>query len=245
MKAILFSLFLLPAAGLFAQNDFIHVDYEQIGQAISDSNSVYYYPRLLELYKSGDTTLTTLDYFHLYYGATLQDDWSSMQRFEDEEARRILRKTSADPEELQMVKKALEEYLAQAPFDLDQIYDLMVVTDQLGQTEEFEVHLKHIQGLLAAIMETGDGLTGETAIHVNKVPDEYFVLNIIGFAYGGEQALFYPCDYLSVKKNEYDVEGLYFNVQQHFKSLEKILGNIKVETPIDYSKEKKKKGKKN
>ena len=135
MKAILFSLFLLPAAGLFAQNDFIHVDYEQIGQAISDSNSVYYYPRLLELYKSGDTTLTTLDYFHLYYGATLQEGWSSMLRFEDEEARRILRKTSADTMELNMVKKALEEYLAQAPFDLDQIYDLMVVTNQLGQTE--------------------------------------------------------------------------------------------------------------
>jgi len=243
MKAIIFSLFFLPVVGLFGQNDYLLVDYEQIDQAISDSNSMYYYPRLLELFKSGDTTLTTMDYFHLYYGATLQEGWSSMNRFEDEETRQIMREEEPGPEALAQAEKALEAYLAEEPFDLEERYQLLVVSDLLGKKDKFEVLMIQLQGLIAAIMETGDGLTVETAIHVNKVPDEYFILNIIGFEYGGEQSLVYPCDFLSVEKNEYEVEGLYFNVQQHFKSLEKMFGGS-LDSPRKVAGKKKKEKKK-
>ena len=113
----------------------------------------------------------------------------------------------------------------------------------MEKKDKFEVLMIQLQGLIAAIMETGDGLTVETAIHVNKVPDEYFILNIIGFEYGGEQTLVYPCDYLSVEKNEYEVEGLYFNVQQHFKSLEEMFGGSLDSPKKAAGKERKKKKK--
>lgn len=246
MKTIALTILLLPSFLLFGQNDFIIVDYEQIGQNISDSNSLYYYPRLMTLFEAGDTSLTYLDYFHLYYGATLQEGWSSMERFEDEEVRQIMRKREPSRDELLKAGSALESYLSEAPFDLEERFQLMIVADQLGEAEKFEKLKYQLQGLVAAIMETGDGLDVETAIHVNKVPDEYFILSILGFQYSGEQSLVYPCDYLKVEENEYEVEGLYFNVEQHFASLEQMLGqSLEKSDPVKSSdKKEKKKGRK-
>jgi len=243
MKQFCISLiFLFSFWTLHAQEDFRVPDYDKMEQLINNPQSDYFYPKLLKSFQNRDTSLTDLDYYYLYYGRTLQDDWSSMVRFDDEETKAILNKEAPTKEELLTAKKALSSYLNENPVDLERLYDLMVVTKMLGDPDYEKLRIQ-LQGLIVAILQTGDGLDLETAFHVNRVADEYFLLAILGFHFGGSQSLFYPCDYLKVAENEEGIEGLYFNVQQHFNSLSKALGGT-LSPPTDKKKKDKKRKKK-
>jgi len=243
MKQFCISLiFLFSFWALHAQEDFRVPDYEQIAQLIDDPQSDYFYPKLLAAFQNRDTSLTDLDYYYLYYGRTLQDDWISMTRFDDEETRAILNKEAPTKEELLTAKKMLLSYLNENPVDLKRLYDLMVVTKMLEDPDYEKLRIQ-LQGLIVAILQTGDGLSLETAFHVNKISDEYFLLAILGFNIDGSQSLFYPCDYLEVAENEEGIEGLYFNVQQHFNSLSKALGGVLPSSAHKKKKDKKRKKK--
>src|SRR5690606_25506794 len=55
------------------------VDYSQIKQNIQNKNSAFYYPALLERFNAFDSTLTTKDYMHIYYGFAYQDAYLNRQ----------------------------------------------------------------------------------------------------------------------------------------------------------------------
>jgi len=47
---------------------------------------------------------------------------------------------------------------------------------------------------------------------VINTSDEYFLLSVFGFEFGGTQSLTRPCDYLELAENESGIEGLYFTL---------------------------------
>ena len=68
-----------------------------------------------------------------------------------------------------------------------------------------------------AIMSSGDGLSIETALVVIYVPDEYEMLEVLGFESTQKQALMGEgYDRLEVKKNTFDITYLYFDVRRLF-----------------------------
>ncbi len=82
-------------------------DYEQIAQLINDAQSDYSYAKLLASFQNRDTFLTLLDYYYLYYSRTLQDDWISMTRFDNEEIRATLNKEQPSKDEFCSQQKSL------------------------------------------------------------------------------------------------------------------------------------------
>jgi len=75
------------------------------------------------------------------------------------------------------------------------------------------------------ILASGDGMSETTAFHVLNVSHEYDILNILGYEFSGNQKLTEgKCDYLSLKDNNDQVHGLYFDVKQIFKGYERSAG---------------------
>ena len=59
-------------------------------------------------------------------------------------------------------------------------------------------------------------------MYVITVSDEYELLDIFGFEFGGKQALVGSCDKLDVKPNRYELDALYFNVSALFDNMKKL-----------------------
>lgn len=217
---------LLFSFGLMAQDDapplMMEVDYPSIEKNIKDESSPYFFPKLFQRYLANDTFLAIDDYHHLYYGYTFQDSYNSMARNEDERLDALLDKETLEKADLLEIIELEKKWLETSPFDLEAIYYVMYGYIQTEHEIEAALWDHRMGGLIEAILGSGDGDSLESAFHVAKVDDEYFLLQILGFEYGGEQSLIETCDYLKVAPNEYGVEGLYFNVERHFASMSKM-----------------------
>ncbi len=66
-----------------------------------------------------------------------------------------------------------------------------------------------------AIFSSGDGISEETAFYVINISDEYRILNILDFEFGGQQRLLKSrYDYLKLQENEAGIDGLYFEISR-------------------------------
>lgn len=228
MNRVLLLLLLFPVLAFAQTSGFIKPDYAEIEKAIANKESAYYYPPLLKRYKANDTTLKKDEYKYLYYGYHFYDNSTGLGTGDDTVTTNRLRvidnKDSLSVEEhkerIALYKKLLEK----SPFsmeDMDQIYiSAKIINDSVNT----KIYLHKLRKLVSVIMSTGDGKTDETGLHVLAVPDEYFMLKVLGYRFGGSQKLTpHPCDYLTVKSNKDNVQGVYFDVTQMMASLEKML----------------------
>jgi hypothetical protein len=208
-----------------AQDDIpvLPVDYQAIDSLTKDSLSDFFYPKILKRYIDHDTTLTVADYHYLYYGYTFQEAYNSLSKNENDTLKAIFDRENLTEEDFKKVIELELEWLKTYPFDLEAIYLVAISYDELGSTIELEPWIKKFSGLMDAILASGDGMAVESAVHVIRVPDEYFVLDLLGFEYAGSQSLVFPCDYLEIEPNEFGIEGFYFNVERHFAFLSKEL----------------------
>ena len=76
MKRILILLLALLPIATMAQRV---PDNEAILARTIDNSTPYYYPRLMERYIHGDTTLTLDEYHHLYYGFAFADNYRPLE----------------------------------------------------------------------------------------------------------------------------------------------------------------------
>ncbi len=66
-----------------------------------------------------------------------------------------------------------------------------------------------------AIMSTGYGLSENTAFVVIYIPDEYEILEVLGFRFSGTQSLLINnIDMLGIFENPYGFTELYFDVSR-------------------------------
>lgn len=191
-------------------------DYDIIKKNIENKDSDFYYDKLLKRLQENDTLLTHDEYLHLYYGATLQKDYQPYGYSPyDKELRTYYNKENLDQKDYQpfieLANKSLKEY----PLDLRLIHFLSYVHYLNGDEIMDKKVSANFQGLMRAILSTGDGLTCETGIHVLWVNHEYIILNLFDLESRG-QSLVGNCDYLRFEKDKYKIPGMYFNVSKLF-----------------------------
>lgn len=224
-KLIIFVLSLIPLAGFAQQEGFKKPDFKAIAEEIQKKNSPFNYDKLMKRYEEQDTSLTPEDYYYLYYGFTQTKGYSGYQSPSvDEEMRNLLkdknlRENEADKKKLNgLCKTAVKEM----PVNLRQLSYLAISYRLIKDSVNYQATNRHIMGIVDAIMSTGDGKSVETAMYVITVSDEYELLDIFGFEFGGKQALVGSCDKLDVKPNRYELDALYFNVSALFDNMKKL-----------------------
>lgn len=193
----------------------VRPDMEAIRQAVQDSKSPYYYPRLIERYLSRDTTLTPDDYRHLYLGYSFQDDYDPYRVSSYETSLDTLyRRCDYSEEECRALIQYAEQVLADNPFDMRRMTLLAYVHNLLGHQSEVVFWQTRIHYLLDAILSTGDGRTPETAWYIIEPVHAYDLLNTLGVV--AESYEFRPpCyDYIQVYDLIGNARGFYFNVSR-------------------------------
>ena len=219
MKQILIILFLIVISKTGNSQEIAYKvpDYDLIKKEIQNSTSSFYYPKLLSRLIQYDTTLTDEDFRYLYYGYIYQPKYQPywISPYEKKllkyyQSEKIKEKDYA--EIIELATKSIDEF----PFDLRQMNFLAYVYHLKGDEATAKKIEYRLQRTLGAIVSTGDGKTCATAFHVISVSHEYVILNLFQFQEESQSLSSDYCDYLTVKKDERNIDGIYFNVKKLF-----------------------------
>lgn len=191
-------------------------DYNKISIEIKDKSSNYYYPKLMSRLIENDTTLTQSDYNYLYFGYIFQKEYQPYWSFSDDEKLiKYYRSSDLSEKDYDKIIKLSNRSISEFPFDLRTLNFLAYVYHLKGDEDMSYKISRRFQGIYSAIMLSGDGKTCENAFHVISVSHEYVFLMYNQLSMQS-QSFNGSCDYLSLKKNESAIEGIYFNVSNLF-----------------------------
>ncbi|HLX90064.1 MAG TPA: DUF4919 domain-containing protein [Puia sp.] len=202
------SLMTRPQAYIFQKPD-----YKKIKSAIEDKHADTYYPKLFERYQNSDTGLSREDFKMLYYGYFYRSGYSVFDRDPYADSLKpILAKEEYGLADFDAMIKYETLDLKAEPFSLRSLNILAFALEKKDQTAESESVIFKLRNLVELILSTGDGRTDTTGLHILSVDDEYEMLHLMGYDFGGMQSLTKGgCDYLKVKPNKDSVAGVYFD----------------------------------
>jgi hypothetical protein len=205
---------LLLAVGAPAQVKMERPDYDAIKKATADKGSPMHFAKLQKRLVEKDTTMTDTEFRNLYYGYIFQDAYDPYGINDDfEKIKTYFQKEELTEKDRQKFIELAEKSLKNNLFDLRTMNFLAYVyhlegNDAMAMKTSFMLH-----HLLGAIFSTGDGLTCETGFHVTSVGHEYVILNMLELQSTG-QSLVGNCDFISLEKGKYKVDGLYFDISK-------------------------------
>lgn len=193
---------------------YVAPDYNKIEKNIKDKNSKFFYEKLLKKYKSLDTTMTKEEMKHLYYGSCFQDGYYSYASDDKtRELNELLNKPGHTKEQLYQILDLTNSILETEKFNMNMYNYMLYAYEQLKDRESFD-KVKYILLLLySTLIESGDGLSCESAFHVLYTYNEYNLLAFIGFRHTS-QALSGECDILIIDDNEFKIKQLFFNISR-------------------------------
>lgn len=210
------NLLFLAAISQAQDTDLHPVKYKKIKKAVSKKKSEFYYPALFQRYLDMDTTLTVEEFRHLYYGFTFQKEYSpyGIPSLQDSLISYLSREGKY-AEEYEVAARIGGELLKESPFRLRETFITAVSFEMAGNLHMSSLYFSFYQKQLDAILMSGDGLSTKTAFSVIYVQDEYELLELLGFTFGGQQYLLQGgYDMLELENNPSGINALYFDVQR-------------------------------
>ena len=162
-----------------------HPDMAKIKTESTNPKSKYYYPRLLKMFMSNDTVMTTEDYKYFYYGTMFQEDYNPYRpyAFSDELKRtqplyfKQENLTRAERSQIEtLAKKSLEDN----PLDLSQLMYRVYVYEKNQKFNLAKIWKHQLDRLLLTIANSGTGEDQEHAWVVAYPSHEFEFFNISG-----------------------------------------------------------------
>ena len=194
-------------------------NYESIKQNISNQNSNFYYPALLDRYNLGDETLTIEEKRHLYYGNVFQPSYAPSDTSSyNSELMAALSKQSLTDNDYVNILKYSKALLAKDPFNLRALNAELLVYAQKDDVDAYKKNVQKRKTILDAVVSSGDGISKETAFHVIKISHEFDLLPLMGYKFGGKDKIdkIQMISTLSLSDNKYGMEEIYFNITPVF-----------------------------
>lgn len=222
MKKLIFIALIFVTTGAAAQTqDLKKPDYAGIEKSTKDKSSQYFYKKLFARFTTADSTLTLEERRHLYYGFSFTEKYNPYSSgVAINELNKLLEKEVLTDKEMNHVVLLAGRELDQYPFNIRMREYRQFFLKKLGKNADAALENARIEMILDAILSTGDGTSKDNAFYVIEVGNEYQLLDILGFEYGGEQSLVEGrYDYLKLQKNAYNVDGFYFDVSRSLQSL--------------------------
>ncbi len=210
IKTALLSLCIAFFVSSFAQELSVP-NYEWMQQ----EQSIKAYKPLLQRFLANDTTLTTAEYHHLYYGFTLQEDYNPYKQIASQQALSTLLSLDSLPADScqQVLNHALQS-VADVPFDLRSIHHVAYAYNCLGESQESAMWSAKLSGLVRAILTTGTGESQESPVHIIYPSDEYIVMGLLGLQAKESRLITPHIDEVELQENVYDKYLYYFDVSR-------------------------------
>lgn len=215
---ILTILFVFSNLAISQDQEIRPIKFKKLKKEIRKQRSPFYYPVLFQRYLDLDTSLTSEDFRYLYYGFTFQDAYSpyGIPALQDSLISYLSRQELLRAE-YQVAARIGGQLLRESPFRLRETFITAVAYEMAGDGKMSSIYFSFFEKQVDAIMSSGDGLSTNTAFVVIYIRDEYEMLEVLGFKFGGGQALLAgDYDKLELEENPYGVEALYFDVSRLF-----------------------------
>ena len=211
---LFFTAFLLSLNSHAQLSTFTVVDYDVIKEAVSDPKSPTHYPKLMKRYLNSDVSLTADEFRLLYYGHIYQDNYEPYSAAMEHNALSVyLQKEEITPVDCDMIINYVNISLIDFPFNFHNLRMAIYAHHVKGNKEEANKRMTMLNGIVDAILSSGDGKSLRTAFHVIYTPHEYEIVNILG--YNAEyQTLNNVWDIISLSRNNDKIPALYFNVEE-------------------------------
>ena len=205
---------------------FMEPDYESIQTAVSNPSSSSYYPKLMKRYLNRDATLTADEFRLLYYGFIYQKQYDPYSPSMEHNALSLyLDKETLTENDCDVIINYTNISLVDYPFNFHHLRMTIYALHLKGQHDEADKLLKMLNGIIDAILSTGDGKTMRTAFHVIYTQHEYEIVNFLGYN-AEHHTLNNRWDIIHLSKNNDKIPVFYFNVGEmldiHKKRTEKI-----------------------
>lgn len=217
-KSFLFLLLIFFTCSMLpAQNTEIKpLKFKKISKEIKKKKSPYYYPLLFQRYLELDTSLTAEEFRYLYYGFSFQPEYRpySTPLLRDSLSS-YLKREDLIQAEYRITGRIAGDLLRESPFRLRETFIAAVAWEMAGNEAVSQAYFMFYEKQVDAIMSTGDGLSENTAFVVIYIPDEYEILEVLGFRFSGTQSLLNnKIDMLEISENPYGIAELYFDVSR-------------------------------
>ena len=190
-------------------------DMDSIKATVSDPKSPYYYPKLMKLFETRDTSMTHDQFRHLYLGYIFQEDYNPYRRSEySPKVEELYYRDKHTHAECDTIIHYAEMSLKDDPFDLRQMSFLIYAYREKQKNNLANIWQYKLNHILEAIVSTGTGLDEENAWIVINPQHEYNLLNFQNYVVKGHEDRPPYYDYIIVEPNgkKGATEGFYFNV---------------------------------
>ena len=214
-KIFTFLALLITVIASAQQNETATPDYALIEKNVKDMHSPYYYPALFERYQKADTSMTTQERRHLYYGFAFVQKPYDKDKLDAAQSglKKVLQKQNPGPADMDTVITLTTILLEAKPFSLTLKEYRLYCLKELGRYGQAVAEREQANIIIDAILSSGDGTTKKNSIHVLDAGNEYDVVSVLGFETAGNEFVVNgKYDYLTLNKNLYNLPGLYFEV---------------------------------
>ena len=155
-----------------------------IQKMTTDTNSNFYYSKLVQKVKNKPSEVSVDDCFFLYYGQIFQKGHNNLSFL-------------ANPERLEFDKASMKGNCKKAinlgniilernPFDLTVLLHVCNCIKENGEKDNLYLE-QRFKNTLSAIFSTGDGKSMKSAIKIANMEDDYVLKGILGFLGGKEK----------------------------------------------------------
>lgn len=155
---------------------------------ITDPHSPHYYTGLWMRYTNGDRTLTDEDYHYLYYGYAYQEAYKPFAANPDLEQMLVLMSgidpDKADRETLETLLRTARAAWERDPFSPKILNVLTFACEALGDKRQAEAWAARMNGVVRAIVGSGDGFTQHTPRHILMFDHANDIVAAEGYACG-------------------------------------------------------------
>jgi tetratricopeptide (TPR) repeat protein len=198
MKLIGHIIFLLVINFTYCQDN-LNINYDEIKTLIQDSESEYYYPKLLKRFNDFDPTLTDYENALIYYGFSFHENYLKNKLSE------VNLKKFIEANDFENLEKECIKILDKNPLSLEANNNLGFALYNLGKPEEeWKKYQKRYRNIRKVIALSGNGKSCDSAFKVIYVSDEYNMMNsyfeLVNIKRQGIQGL---CDYFKTEQSKY------------------------------------------
>lgn len=229
-KVVLFCSFLILALSAFTQK-ISRIDFDQILTKINDSTSTFFYPTLTKRLIDQDTTLTSIEFQHLYYGNVFQNVYHP---YGATEKQKLFEQAYLQNNDFDEIERLGLLVLEENPINLKVMLKMIFLYNHTKSVGKAKQMATIYVGLLEVIYASGSGQSQADSFVVISVDDEYCITADLGLTVI-KQTLVNSCDRLNFSKKgqhrKNRIKVLYFNVKMPLTYLSKSFQNSDLPSP--------------
>ena len=215
MKKLLILFLILIGNNSFAQEEIPDIrhakpNYTTIKEATHDTNSIYFYTKLMRKFKNGQQ-MDMEEKRYLYYGTLFQEGYDkdySSDLLNDMQV--ILDKQNPTDTDFDDLLDYSQKILEENPFDLAALNYATWVYRKKGMDLQNQLAMIQFSSIVDAIFSSGDGITEKNAFYVIHNRDKAFIPRVIGYRANTDAD--FDNDYIPLKENKKGIQGFWYYI---------------------------------